>query len=118
MVKRDSDNEPKAPGAGARPFFAGADLHRLLIQGVQDYAIFALDDRGHIATWNPGAEAFTGYRADEIIGKHFSIFYPEEKVLEGFPDYELREAVRAGRFEDEDWRVRKDGSLFWANSVV
>ncbi|HEY5061102.1 MAG TPA: PAS domain-containing sensor histidine kinase, partial [Gemmatimonadaceae bacterium] len=94
------------------------ELHRLLVAGVQDYAIFALDPQGFILSWNAGGERFMGYTADEIIGKHFSIFYPPEKVAERFPDFELREAERTGRFEDEGWRVRKDGSRFWANVVI
>ena len=93
-------------------------LYRLLVESVLDYAIFALDATGHIRTWNAGAQRIKGYTADEIIGKHFSIFYPRDKVVEGFPDYELREAARLGRFEDEGWRVRKDGSRFWANVVI
>src|SRR4051812_30728828 len=83
------------------------ELYRLLIDSVQDYAIFALDSNGYVLTWTPGAERLKGYRADEIIGKHFSTFYPQEKVDAGFPAYELREAARLGRFEDEGWRVRK-----------
>jgi len=94
------------------------ELHRLLVESVDEYAIFALDPQGHILSWNPGAERFKGYKADEVIGKHFSIFYPKERIEEGFPDYELREAARVGRFEDEGWRVRKDGSRFWANVVI
>ena len=93
-------------------------LYRLLVESVLDYAIFALDPTGHIRTWNAGAQLIKGYTADEIIGKHFSIFYPPEKVAEGFPDYELEVAAREGRFEDEDWRVRKDGTRFWANVVI
>ena len=93
-------------------------LYRLLVESVLDYAIFALDPTGHIQTWNAGAQHIKGYSAEEIVGKHFSIFYPPEKVAEGFPDYELREAARSGRFEDEDWRVRKDGTRFWANVVI
>ena len=94
------------------------ELHRLLVESVDDYAIFALDPDGFILSWNAGAQRFKGYTADEIIGKHFSIFYPRERVEEGFPDYELREAARVGRFEDEGWRVRKDGTRFWANVVI
>jgi PAS domain S-box-containing protein len=94
------------------------ELHRLLVESVEDYAIFALDVNGYVLSWNPGAEKFKGYKAEEIIGKHFSIFYPPEKIAEGFPDYELREAARVGRFEDEGWRIRKDGSRFWANVVI
>jgi PAS domain S-box-containing protein len=94
------------------------ELHRLLVESVDEYAIFALDPQGYILSWNPGAQRFKGYTADEVIGKHFSIFYPKERIAEGFPQYELREAARVGRFEDEGWRVRKDGSQFWANVVI
>ncbi len=94
------------------------ELHRLLVESVQDYAIFALDPDGYILSWNAGAQRFKGYTADEIIGKHFSIFYPQEKIASGFPEYELREAARTGRFEDEGWRLRKDGTRFWASVVI
>ena len=94
------------------------ELHRLLVESVQDYAIFALDPNGYILSWNAGAQRFKGYTADEIIGKHFSIFYPQERIATGFPEYELREAARTGRFEDEGWRLRKDGTRFWASVVI
>ncbi len=94
------------------------ELYRLLVESVQDYAIFALDPDGYIVSWNPGAERFKGYTAEEIVGKHFSIFYPRELVAEGYPDFELRMAANTGRYEDEGWRVRKDGSRFWANVVI
>ena len=94
------------------------ELHRLLVESVQDYAIFALDPNGYILSWNAGAERFKGYTADEIIGKHFSIFYPHERIATGFPEFELREAARTGRFEDEGWRLRKDGTRFWASVVI
>jgi PAS domain S-box-containing protein len=94
------------------------ELHRLLVESVQDYAIFALDPQGYILSWNPGAERFKGYTSDEIIGKHFSIFYPQERIATGFPEFELREAARTGRFEDEGWRIRKDGTRFWASVVI
>lgn len=110
-----SGNAQEAPGGIA---YETGELHRLLVESVDEYAIFALDPDGYILSWNPGAQRFKGYRADEVIGKHFSIFYPKERVEEGFPQYELREAARVGRFEDEGWRVRKDGSLFWANVVI
>jgi PAS domain S-box-containing protein len=93
-------------------------LYQLLVESVRDYAIFLLDPQGRVATWNAGAERIKGYRTDEIIGRHFSVFYPEEKVAEGFPQYELEVAARVGRFEDEGWRIRKDGSRFWANVVI
>lgn len=91
---------------------------RLMVEAVQDYAIFMLDPGGHVISWNAGAQRTKGYTAEEIIGKHFSIFYPPEKVEERWPDHELKEALRVGRFEDEGWRVRKDGSRFWANVVI
>jgi PAS domain S-box-containing protein len=91
---------------------------RLLVESVRDYAIFMLDPEGNVATWNAGAERIKGYRAEEIIGRHFSAFYPEEKVATRFPQYELEVAAREGRFEDEGWRVRKDGTRFWANVVI
>jgi PAS domain S-box-containing protein len=91
---------------------------RLLIESVRDYAIFILDPSGIVATWNPGAARIKGYEPDEIIGRHFSVFYPEADVLAGKCDMELDIAAREGRFEDEGWRVRKDGSRLWANVVI
>jgi PAS domain S-box-containing protein len=95
-----------------------ADQLRLLIQATTDYAIFMLDPEGRVATWNAGAERIKGYRAEEIIGQHFSHFYPPEAIDRGWPAEELRKAAAEGRFEDEGWRVRKDGSRFWANVVL
>jgi PAS domain S-box-containing protein len=91
---------------------------RLIVESTLDYAIFMLDPDGHVVSWNAGAERIKGYSASEIIGKHFSTFYTSDAVSTGWPDYELREAARVGRFEDEGWRVRKDGSRFWANVVI
>ncbi len=88
---------------------------RLLVDAVQDYAIFMLDVQGHVSSWNSGAERIKGYGVTEIIGKHFSVFYPEEDVRSGKPQRELEIAAREGRLEDEGWRIRKDGSRFWAN---
>jgi PAS domain S-box-containing protein len=96
----------------------GEERFRLLVESVRDYAIFMLDPDGHILTWNAGAQRFKGYRAHEIIGQHFSRFYPPEALASGLPDYELKVASKTGVFEDEGWRVRKDGSLFWANVVI
>ena len=90
----------------------------VLVNSITDYAIFLLDPRGYVASWNPGAERMKGYKGDEIIGKHFSTFYPQEAIAKRFPDYELEVAAKVGRFEDEGWRVRKDGTLFWANVVI
>lgn len=91
---------------------------RLMVSSVKDYAILMLDPEGHIVSWNEGAERIKGYRAEEIVGQHFSRFYPAEDLQNGKPAFELKEAVENGRFEDEGWRVRKDGSLFWANVVI
>ncbi len=94
------------------------DHYRLLVESVKDYAIFILDPAGHITTWNEGAQRIKGYLAAEIVGKHFSVFYPAEDVAGGKCERELHEAAHQGRFEDEGWRIRKDGSLFWANVVI
>lgn len=94
------------------------EKYRLLIEGVKDYAIFMLDPNGIVATWNEGAKRLKKYEEHEIIGKHFSIFYPEEAKAKGFPDFELEQAIKRGRFEDEGWRVRKDGSLFFVNVII
>ena len=83
------------------------DLYRLLVESVRDYAIFLLDPNGIVSSWNIGAERIKGYRADEIIGKHFSNFYPEADKWK--PPVELKGAIETGRYEDEGWRVRKDG---------
>jgi len=91
---------------------------RLLVEGVQDYAIFMLDPQGNITTWNAGAERIKGYTAEEIIGKHFSCFYPPEAIQTGWPERELKTAAEQGRFEDGGWRLRKDGSKFWANVII
>ena len=91
---------------------------RLLVQSVRDYAIFLLDTQGYVQSWNAGAERFTGYCADEVIGKHFSIFYAKDALEARLPEHELSEALRIGSFEDEGWRLRKDGSRFWANVVL
>jgi PAS domain S-box-containing protein len=95
-----------------------SEIFQLLVSSVRDYAIFMLDPEGRIATWNVGAQRIKGYRPDEIIGHHFSEFYPEEDLKNGKPDYELRVARAEGSVEDEGWRIRKDGSRFWANVVI
>jgi PAS domain S-box-containing protein len=91
---------------------------RLLVDGARDYAIFMLDPEGRVATWNPGAERIKGYRADEIVGQHFSRFYTQEEIERGKPEYELQIARTEGRYEEEGWRIRKDGSKFWANVII
>ena len=95
-----------------------AEIFQLLVSSVRDYAIFMLDPEGHITTWNRGAQRIKQYEPDEIIGKHFSTFYPEEDVRDGKPERELEIARAKGSVEDEGWRVRKDGSRFWANVVI
>ncbi len=91
---------------------------RLLVDGARDYAIFMLDCEGRVTTWNPGAERIKGYTAAEILGQHFSRFYPQDSVDRGKPEHELIAAAAEGRFEDEGWRIRKDGSRFWANVII
>ena len=94
-------------------------IYQLFVESVVDYAIFMLDPKGYVSTWNNGAERIKGYTAPEIIGKHFSIFYPEEDIHAGKPQRELDTAAKEGRFEDEGgWRFRKDGTRFWANVVI
>lgn len=94
------------------------ERYRSLVEQVTDYGIFMLDEKGRIASWNEGAHRIKGYTADEIIGKYFSIFYTEEDILDGKPAYELKIARREGKYEEEGWRKRKDGSLFWASIVI
>src|SRR5208283_3488476 len=94
------------------------ELFRLLIESVRDYAIFVLDPEGIILTWNPGAQAMKGYTRDEIVGKHFAKFFLPEAVESGWPQRELALAEKEGRFADEGWRVRKDGTSFWASVVI
>jgi PAS domain S-box-containing protein len=96
----------------------GAEAYEKLVQSITDYAIYMLDERGHIVTWNPGAERAKGYEPDEIIGEHFSRFYTPEDRSAGIPEKALREARENGRFTAEGWRVRKDGSRFWAAVVI
>jgi PAS domain S-box-containing protein len=91
---------------------------RSLVESVRDYAIFMLDLQGRVASWNAGAERLKGFRPEEVVGEHFSMFFAEEDVRRGRPQKQLDEAAREGRFEEENWRVRKDGSRFWANSNI
>jgi PAS domain S-box-containing protein len=114
--RKDPHNRADRP---AFPGFGDDDaLHRLLVGSVTDYAIFVLDSQGYVRSWNTGAERLKGYRAEEIIGHHFSAFYTPEDVDRGWPDEELRRARETGRLEDEGWRVRKDGSRMWANVII
>ncbi|HEY3113307.1 MAG TPA: ATP-binding protein [Gemmatimonadaceae bacterium] len=96
----------------------GGRIFQLMIDSVRDYAIFMLDPNGHVASWNQGAERIKGYSSDEIIGQHFSVFYPHEAIERGHPQHELDIAARDGTFEEEAYRLRKDGSLFWASVVI
>jgi PAS domain S-box-containing protein len=92
--------------------------YRLLVNAISDYAIFMLDAGGYVASWNPGAERFKGYKAEEILGQHFSRFYTPEDRAAGLPEKVLHTAATEGRFEAEGWRVRKDGTRFWAHVVI
>ena len=94
------------------------DQFALLVAGVIDYAIFMLDPTGTIVTWNEGAQRIKGYTADEVIGRHFSMFYPPDEVRNDKPGWELEVAKREGRYEEEAWRLRKDGTRFWASVVI
>ncbi|MGA8977375.1 MAG: PAS domain S-box protein, partial [Pseudolabrys sp.] len=100
--------------------FSKADdsRYRLLVEAIEDYAIYMLDRTGIVTSWNPGAQRFNGYTADEIVGEHFSLFYTEEDQKKGVPALTLESAARDGRFENEGWRVRKDGTRFWAFVVI
>jgi PAS domain S-box-containing protein len=91
---------------------------RLFVESVEDYAIFMLDPEGYIISWNRGAQRAKGYTDEEIIGKHFSIFYTQEDLARDHPAFELRHAMKHGRYEEEGWRLRKDGTRFWANVVI
>lgn len=101
----------------AQALIQSEDKYKKLVSSVKDYAIFMLTPDGYVASWNPGAKNLKGYSEEEIIGKHFSIFYPED-IKNEYPQYELKKAVEVGRFEDEGWRIRKDGRRFWANVVI
>ena len=91
---------------------------RLLVEGVRDYAIYSLDPDGFVTTWNTGAQRIKGYTAEEIIGKHFSCFYTPEDVQSNHPDRALQIAAAEGKYEEENLRVRKDGSVFWATVLI
>ncbi|WP_406867088.1 PAS domain S-box protein [Paraburkholderia fungorum] len=94
------------------------DRYQLLIDAVQDYAIFMLDPSGHVASWNSGAHKIKGYEPDEIVGRHFSIFYTPEDIATDKPGRELALATAQGRAEDQGWRVRRDGTRFWADVTI
>lgn len=122
MTKNDAISDPPPP---LGPAHARDLLHRFaefrfetVVDAITDYAVFMLDTHGNVATWNAGAERIKGYRPAEIIGHHFSRFYPSDAAAAGRPAFGLREAIAHGRFEDEGWRVRKDGSVFWASVTI
>jgi PAS domain S-box-containing protein len=94
------------------------ERYRLLVEQVTDYGIFMMDEKGFIISWNEGARRIKGYSAEEIIGQRFTKFYTEEDLLNGKPEYELKVAAEVGKYEEEGWRLRKDGSRFWANVVI
>src|SRR5262249_23264343 len=93
-------------------------LFKLLVESVKDCAIFVLSPEGRVLTWNAGAEAITGYSREEILGLHFSVFYPEEAIRTGWPDRELLLAEKDGRFADEGWGVKKDSTAYWASVII
>jgi PAS domain S-box-containing protein len=91
---------------------------RIMVEAIADYAVFMLDANGFVSTWNKGAERFKGFTADQIIGKHFSTFYPPESIKSGVPQAELAIAAEKGRYEDENWRIRRNGARFWAHIII
>lgn len=99
-------------------FKRSEEKFRLMVEGIRDYAIFMLDPDGKVVSWNAGAQKIKGYKAEEIIGQHFSRFYPQEAIDSHYPQQELQIATKHGRFEDEGWRLRKDGTAFWANVII
>ncbi len=114
----DLQAEMAARQEAQRALHESEERFRMLLQGVKDYAIFMLDPEGRVISWNPGAERIKRYTADEILGKHFSTFYVNEDIAAGRPEQALRLAATTGRYEDEGWRVRKDGSRFFASVVI
>ncbi len=110
MASKSDPQQPVSP--------VGEEQYRLLVDSIKDYAIILLDPAGNVISWNPGLERIKGYRPEEIIGKNFSIFYPPEDIERGKPRLELEKAAAEGRFEDEGWRIRKNGSRFWANVII
>ncbi|WP_067272209.1 PAS domain-containing sensor histidine kinase [Mitsuaria sp. 7] len=117
----DRSHDDQAPGEAddvVRLQRAGDAVYRRLVEGVLDYAIFLLTPAGRVATWNAGAQRIKGYEADEVIGRHFSVFYTPPDIARAWPAEELKLAREQGHLEDEGWRVRKDGSTFWANVVI
>lgn len=115
---REKEERGLFRGDDFSPSTENGEMFRLLIESIKDYAIYVLDPEGRIVSWSAGARSIKGYREEEILGKHFSIFYPSEDAACGKPDLELRTAEREGCLDDEGWRVRKGGEKFWANVTV
>src|SRR5215204_3005740 len=118
VVREAAERDDAAFAGGSSAVVEGGGLHRLLVDSVRDYAIFALDPGGHVLSWNTGAARLKGYTHEEIVGRHFSIFYPPGDIVADKPGRVLADALRDGRVEDEGWRIRKDGTRFWADVVV
>lgn len=123
IARLAADGVPQSAPTGEAAVYQEAlrqseDSYRALVDAVKDYAIFMLDVDGTIVSWNPGAARIEGYTADEIIGRHFRTFYPLEMRRERHPEHELELALRDGHYEEEGWRIRKDGSRFWANVLI
>ena len=117
-ARRVAEERLRANAAELAAVNTELEQFRRLVLGVRDYAIFLLDPGGHVTTWNAGAENAKGYTAEEIIGRHFSVFYSDEDRARDHPGDELRIAAATGRYEEEGWRIRKDGTRFWATVVI
>jgi anti-anti-sigma factor len=118
MKKTSQSNGTSDQIMVAEPELSRAEMIQLLVDNIRDYAIILLDTKGHVLSWSSAAERLKGWTASEIIGQHFSRFYPREDLEKGKTEMELEVAGRDGRFEDEGWRVRKDGSRYWANVII
>jgi rsbT co-antagonist protein RsbR len=117
MPKSTNPPEPSEPGLDVKASQASQMLP-LLVENLKDYAIILLSPEGRVLTWNKAAERLKGWTSEEIVGQHFSRFYPQEDINKGKTEMELKNAAQDGRFEDEGWRVRKDGTRFWANVII
>ena len=118
MAKKKGSIEQEVKPVPSAPLAPTSDLLQLLVDTVTDYAIILLDEKGLVLTWNEAAKRLKGWQAEEIIGQSFARFYPPEDIARGKTEMELKTASEQGRFEDEGWRVRKDGSRYWANVII